>query len=117
MSGSLPSTTDVETLLATIDALIGLGAAFPQTRSRIESSTRDESRYEQLWHEADEGFANLQRAGFPIINPNLHQSLKSIWAWCITFQEAWGDMRRKPRELYAETIDRLRALKDIFVTC
>lgn len=113
MTPVLPNSTDVESLLAKIDALIGLSAAFPQSRSRVEAPVQDEWRYEELWNEANQDFANLKQAGFPIVNPNLHRSLKSIWAWCLTFEGAWDDLRKKPREVYTESINQLHELKEI----
>src|SRR2546421_1714101 len=110
----LPNRIVVETILAEIDALIGLSASFPQTRSRIEiEDTRDEERYEELWRDVNQRLVSLRESGFPFANPNLHQSLRSMWAWCISFDEPWGDLRRRPNQLYAATIDRLVALREI----
>lgn len=113
MSSALPNSSDVESLLAKIAVLIGLSAAFPPTRSRVEVPDQDELRYEELWNEVNEDFENLQQAGFPLTNPNLHKSLKSIWHWALTLPGPWADRRSKCREIYTDTINQLHELKEI----
>ena len=36
-----------------------------------------------------------------------------MWAWCVGFGESFGTLRSKPRELYADTIERLKQMKEI----
>lgn len=114
MSERLPNTETIDLLLARIEALIGLGASFPARRGQIEADPQDRDYYKRLWSEVNEGFTHVTQAGFPIANPNLHQSLTALWASCISFGEKLGlETRTKPRQLYADTITRLKQLREV----
>jgi hypothetical protein len=116
MSERLPTAESLDSLLAKIDALIGLSSGFPQRRSEIRiEDPRDRYRYEELWKQVDEEIGAIRASGFLISNPNLHHSLASMWAWCISFDESWGAIRTKPRSLYQNTIEYLRQLRQVIV--
>jgi hypothetical protein len=94
--------------------LIGLSAKLPNSRTAITASQKDKDTYEALWKDVDRGLATLTNAGFPFVNPNSHEDIESMWAWCISFGEPLGaPTRKKPNTLYRETIDRLEHLKQI----
>jgi hypothetical protein len=113
MSERLPSSGSIDSLLAKIEALIGLGANFPANRGEIKADPGDADYYQTLWTEVDTELANLRNAGFLIVNPNLHKSLTAMWAWCIGLDGPLGKLRVKPREVYADTIERLHRLREV----
>jgi hypothetical protein len=114
MPESLPSGASIDSLLARIEALIGLSAKFPASRFSIKvEDPRDRDRYEKLWVEVDAELTNVRNAGFPIDNPNLHADLESMWAWCVSFGDRFASLRTKPRDLYVGTIERLKQLKQV----
>ncbi len=113
MPESLPSPDSINSTLAKIEALIGLSAKFPASRFAIKVNPPDGERYERIWAEVDAELTKIRNAGFPIANPNLHSDLGSIWAWCVSFGDKFGELRTKPRDLYADTIQELQQLKDV----
>jgi hypothetical protein len=114
MSENMPSKEAVDRLLSKIQGLIGLSAKLPNSRTAITASQKDKDTYEALWKDVDRGLATLTNAGFPFVNPNSHEDIESMWAWCISFGEPLGaPTRKKPNTLYRETIDRLEHLKQI----
>jgi hypothetical protein len=113
MSERFPTSGSIDLLLAKIEALIGLGAKFPANRGEVKADALDADYYRTLWTEVDSELANVRNAGFLIANPNLHKSLTALWAWCIGLGGPLGRLRGKPHEVYADTVGRLRHLKEV----
>ncbi len=107
----LPSTMEIDELLREIEGLIGVSAAFPQSRYAVPE--QDEvRRYSGLWSHIDERLRALRQSGIPLTHPNPHQSLMPMWRWCWTFQGGASARISRPRKLYAELIGELQALRE-----
>lgn len=112
-NGTLPEVGEIEQLLAEIDAIIGLGAAFPPSRFNLTPPDADSARYTELWHNVEGRLQGLRDRGFPFFHRNQHWSLAGLWAWCIGLGGSIGDARRRSRTLYARLIPELEALREI----
>lgn len=112
MTRDTPTQSDISELLLAIEAIIGLSASFPQQRFGLTPLPLDAQQYQSLWNTIDDSLRRLREAGFPLSHPNPHRALQPMWAWCWTLPGGASDRMARPRELYAEVIGELNALKD-----
>lgn len=100
-------------MLDNIEELIGIVAALPESRSEFLSFSSDEQdRYFTLWNELSTSFALVNTAGFPISNPNPHQTLERFRGALRTFRESITSGSIRVRDTYSETISQLQQLRD-----
>ncbi len=113
MNDALPTQQQVDEVLRKIDGIIGLSASFPQSRFHLRPDMSKAAQYEELYHEIQAFILELNRAGILFVNPNPHQGLAEIWAWCWSESEG-GAARRmeKPAMLYKDLKEDLKALRD-----
>lgn len=113
MNGDFPSRQEVCEILTKIDGIIGLSASFPQSRFALQPAQAKADQYHQLWKDINEAILRLNHAGIPFTNPNPHQGLSEMWAWCWSNPEG-GAARRisRPSELYKNLQDDLKSLRD-----
>jgi hypothetical protein len=112
----MPTVAEIEALIAEIHALIGLSAAFPQSRWQLTPTQDYENRYRELWGHIEEGLAALRQAGFPLSHPNAHHSLRAMWAWCWNTDAPGGRAAARmarPQELYEDLLRQLADLRGI----
>jgi len=113
MPNTLPTAEEIQSLLDQIEGLIGLSSAFPQSRYQLDPPPESDQQYGELWQNIDGQLRELRELGFPFSHPNLHETLRPMWAWCWTFGGSASDRMSKPRELYAELISNLSSFKEI----
>lgn len=111
----LPSISELTELLIELEAIIGLSASCPQDsrhnyRKQLIPEERD--RYEELWESIDGQLRTLRAAGFPFRHPNPHKTLSAVWGWSWTIQGGAAARIEASRELYANTIHDITAIKD-----
>jgi hypothetical protein len=114
MSQSLPTPERVSTMLANIEELIGIGAALPESRaSYLTFPQEDRDRYLELWDELSSSFRLINEAGFPVRNPNPHQTLARLRGSLRTIRESITSNSIRVRDIYSETIPQLTQLREI----
>jgi hypothetical protein len=109
---TLPSTREIDELLKEIEGITGLSAAFPQSRY-AQPDQNDSRRYTALWARIDSRLKALRESGIPFSHPNPHQSLMAIWRWCWTLPGGASSRIARPRDLYADLITELKALRQV----
>jgi hypothetical protein len=113
MEGDFPTQQEVCDILTKIEGIIGLSASFPQSRYQLQPDQPKAERYRQLWQDIQTAISELNRAGIPFGNPNPHQGLSEMWAWCWTNPGDSAAVRMsRPSELYKELRDDLKSLQD-----
>jgi hypothetical protein len=113
MNGDFPTRQEVCEILTKIDGIIGLSASFPQSRFALQPAQTKTNQYQQLWQDIQKAILKLNRAGIPFSNPNPHQGLSEMWAWCWSNPEHGSAARMsRPSELYKELQDDLKSLRD-----
>jgi len=109
----LPTASEVSELLQNVEEVIGLSASCPQhSRYKISPLPSDAQCYQLLWSTIDDSLRRFRDAGFPLFHPNPHRTLQPMWAWCWTMPGGAKERMARPRELYAEVIRELQALRD-----
>jgi hypothetical protein len=113
MSQSFPTASQVSTMLDNIEELIGIVAALPESRAEfLAFSTDEQHRYSTLWNELSTSFTLVNGAGFPVRNPNPHQTLERFRGVLRTFRESITSGSIRVRDTYSETISQLQQLRD-----
>jgi hypothetical protein len=113
VSQSFPTASQISSMLTNIEELIGIVGALPESRARfLEFTTAEQERYLTLWNELSNGFAFVNAAGFPIRNPNPHQTLGRFRGALRTFRESITSNSIRVRDTYSETISQLEQLRD-----
>jgi hypothetical protein len=108
----LPQPTELSELLMNIEGIIGLSASFPQSRYGLIPPPLDAQNYESLWNTIENSLEQLRQMGFPLAHQNPHRAMSAMWGWCWTMPGGAAERIARPRELYADTIKELQALKD-----
>jgi len=99
LTDQLPTIDEIDTVLASIDALIGISAALPQNRAEfLKFEEADSSRYDELWDEIDNSLASFRAAGFWIRNPNKHKCLKHMRGFLKQSPGKIAEQGQVPRE-------------------
>jgi hypothetical protein len=112
MDEEIPKQDVLDELLLNIEGLIGLSSSFPQSRYDLEPSYDKAKHYKNLYGHLYWGLKALRESGFVFGNPNPHQSLREMWAWCWTLGGGAQQRMLRPRELYAVLISQLNALRE-----
>ena len=113
MNGDFPTRQEICEILTKIDGIIGLSASFPQKRFALQPSPIKSKQYEQLWQDIHHAILKLNRAGIPFNDPNPHQGLSEMWAWCWSNPDEGAAKRiSRPSALYKELQDDLKSLRD-----
>lgn len=110
---SIPKREGVDAILADVDAIIGLSAAFPPSRFNLQPTDRQSAQYNELKKRIEASLENLRERGFPFFDRNHHETLEGMWAWCVSFGTSLGPLRSKPRETYSELIHDLQSLREV----
>ena len=86
----------------------------PESRAAyLGFSHDDRDRYSELWEESSSSFRLINEAGFPVRNPNPHQTLARLRGSLRTVRESITSNSIRVRDTYSETIPQLIQLLDI----
>jgi hypothetical protein len=113
MNGDFPIRQEISEILTKVDGIIGLSASFPQSRFSLQPDQIKNNQYQLFWQRIQEFIFKLNRAGIPFINPNPHQDLSAMWAWCWSNPESGSAARMsRPSEIYKELKNNLESLQE-----
>jgi hypothetical protein len=111
----LPTPEQVAEIVASIEAVIGLGASFPMEKAQISTTADQEAEYVRLRGDVVEGLARLAETGIYVPHLNNHTTLRGLWAWAITSIPGgshWGARRDAVWRPYADTLAQLASLQE-----
>lgn len=116
MSAELPSLQDIDETIASVNAIIGIGAAFRASRFQFQADSQQRAEYSRLYKRLTQQLRRLAEAGFYVPHLNENQSLDGLWGWAITSITGsgnWGQRRDNVAKLYDGTVAELRALREV----
>lgn len=116
MHQQLPSSQELDQIIANVNAVIGIGVAFPASQFEFRPTPQQQAEYVRARNEVIQGLRGLAAHGFYIPHLNSHGSLEGLWGWAITSLPPggqWAERRHRVPELYAPTLEELQMLREV----